>query len=159
MRPSRIKMHNRTVRLRTILDLVRRRRIQSQAELKGLLAHGGHAVDQATLSRDLRDMGLVKGPNGYELPRQLAPRQQGPSTIGLVHALREWLDSVAIAQNLLVVKTPAGGASPLAVAIDGAGVAGVVGTVAGDDTILIVCPDARRAKAVARQLTEWKAAR
>jgi transcriptional regulator of arginine metabolism len=108
-------------------------------------------VNQATLSRDLRDMGLVKGPAGYELPRTAAPAA-ADAAVALVQAVRQWLSTVAIAQNLLVLKTPPAGASPLAVALDRAAPDGMLGSVAGDDTILAVFRNAPSARALAREL-------
>jgi transcriptional regulator of arginine metabolism len=156
MRSERIIMpkgeshRDRERRRARILDLVRERPIRSQQELAGLLG-GRLAVNQATLSRDLRHMGLVKGPAGYELPRSTAPAGDD-AAVGLVQAVRQWLSTVAIAQNLLVLKTPPGGASPLAVALDRAAPQGMLGSVAGDDTILAVCGNASSARALAREL-------
>jgi transcriptional regulator of arginine metabolism len=140
-----------------ILELVGRRPIRSQQELAGLLG-GRRSVNQATLSRDLRDMGLVKGPAGYELPRSAAPARDD-AAIGLVQAVRQWLSTIAIARNLLVLKTPPGGASPLAVALDRAAPEGMLGSVAGDDTILAVCRNGPSARALARELQRTRETR
>jgi len=121
-------------------------------------AHPAPARPRArTLSRDLRDLGVVKGPDGYELPAAGAAPARAEESVWL--AARTWLLGATPAQNLVVLRTPAGGAQPLGLAIDKAELAGVVGTIAGDDTVLAVCADAARAKALARELLATKAAR
>jgi transcriptional regulator of arginine metabolism len=143
--PTREERRNR------IAERVRSHRVQNQAELAGWLRLEGIEVNQATLSRDLRDMGVLKGPEGYELPQAgAAPSTDG--TLALYAAVKNWLASVTPAENLVVVKTPVGGASPLAVALDSAGHAEVLGTIAGDDTILIVTRSSAAARALAREL-------
>lgn len=161
MRPQRMTMQRisepsqRDARRQTILDLVARRRIRNQAELKDQLARSGHSVNQGTLSRDLRDMGLVKGREGYELPSDLRPIDDtGPAL--LVQAVRQWLTRTSPAVNLLVLHTPAGGAAPLAVALDQASLRGVVGTIAGDDTVLVICKTAAEARRLHRELQQMK---
>jgi transcriptional regulator of arginine metabolism len=140
---------DRDERRQRILRLLGRARVRNQAELQELLAGDGVDVNQATLSRDLRDLGVVKGPDGYELPAATAPELANQS---LWHAARTWLLGATPAQNLVVLRTPAGGAQPLGLALDKAAMPGVVGTIAGDDTVLAVCADAARAKALAREL-------
>jgi transcriptional regulator of arginine metabolism len=130
-----------------IAALVRERRIHSQWDLQELLASEGIDANQATLSRDLRDMRVLKGPEGYELPSSAASRSADEST-ALYSAVHTWLSSAAWAANLAVLKTPAGGASPLAVALDRANWPDVLGTIAGDDTVLVVA----RSPAGARRL-------
>ena len=148
-------------RRQRILALLARQRVQNQAELQQLLEHDGVEVNQATLSRDLRQLGVVKGKDGYELPTAegLSPATASAS---LWHAVHSWLLSAAAAQNLVVLKTPAGGAQALGIALDRA--AGeqsewrsVVGTIAGDETVLAVCPDARAARALLKRLQQLKA--
>jgi transcriptional regulator of arginine metabolism len=124
--------------------------VRNQADLQEQLAAEGCDVNQATLSRDLRDLGVVKGPEGYELPAEGAASPAAEPT--LQQAARTWLLGATPAQNLVVLRTPAGGAQPLGLAIDRARLPGVVGTIAGDDTVLAVCASASRAKALAREL-------
>lgn len=146
----------REQRRHAILALVQGQQVRNQEELRALLSAEGIEVNQATLSRDLRDMGLVKGPEGYALPATTPPiRAAEPDSgtaIALTHAVREWLRSVEVAQNQVVVKTPIGGAQPLAIAIDRAALDDVVGTLGGDDTILIVSKDSAAARRVQRRL-------
>lgn len=135
-----------------ILSLVARGGVKSQAELQEQLASAGVDVNQATLSRDLRLLGVVKGKDGYELPAvpTLAPQAAHQS---LWHAVHSWLLGATAAQNLVVLRTPAGGAQALGLAIDHAELPGVVGTIAGDDTVLAICKDTRSAKALVRRLS------
>ena len=147
---SPVAASDREERRQRILHLLERERPRTQADLQQRLAATGHDVNQATLSRDLRDLGVVKGKDGYELPHApLSPQSAQPS---LWHAVHTWMLSATAAQNLVVLRTPAGGAQALGVAIDHAALPGVVGTIAGDDTLLAVCTDNQKAKALIRQL-------
>jgi transcriptional regulator of arginine metabolism len=167
MRTDRMIMHSvseatdpRERRRAAILELVRAQRVKSQGELARLLHKLGHEVNQATLSRDLRDMGVVKGAAGYQLPvgpaavETAAPAAGGSAA--LYAAVQAWLASSMTAVNQVVLRTPAGAASTLAVALDAAGWKDVLGTIAGDDTILIITPDARAATRVHKALLELK---
>ncbi|CAN5784095.1 transcriptional regulator ArgR [soil metagenome] len=121
-----------------ILDLVRTRRVSSQEVLRELLAEREIEVAQATLSRDIRELGLVKVPddNGgsvYTVPAHI--NDPTPTLSRLLPTLYLGADGV---NNLLVVKTLTGGAQPVAVAIDWEEWTEVVGTIAGDDTILLI---------------------
>ena len=143
-------------RRQSIVELVGSHAIRSQAELAKLLGRRGHRVNQATLSRDLRDLGLRKGPAGYELPHDGDGTPTEASDLG--RAVREWLLDAIPAQNQVVLTTPPGGAQPLAFALDHTPLAGVVGTLAGDDTVLVVCQTARAAARLAKQMTATKGA-
>jgi len=134
-----------------ILDVIGRQRIRSQEQLRRLLHEAGHDVTQATLSRDIRELGLVKGgPAGaYQAPGGAGGRG-GPGALG--RALDSYLARATRVQQMVVLGTGPGQAQPLAAALDGAGLPEVVGTLAGDDTVLIVTPDVRRAKALVKRL-------
>ncbi|MBX3461955.1 MAG: arginine repressor [Planctomycetes bacterium] len=150
---SRISMHPAAgpeTRRQRILDLLERGVVRSQAELQQQLADAGFEVNQATLSRDLRALGVRKSASGYELPA--APLSPQSAHQSLWHAVRTWLVGATAAQNLAVLRTPAGGAQPLALALDRAALSGVVGTLAGDDTVLAVCATAAKARALVRRL-------
>jgi transcriptional regulator of arginine metabolism len=121
-----------------ILRLTTEGSVSSQDDLRRRLAQKGMRVTQATLSRDLQDLRLVKTSEGYHTMDGDAG-ESGPQ-LGLERALREFLLDVREAQNLLVLKTPPGGAQPLAAALDAGRWREVVGTVAGDDTVLVVTP-------------------
>jgi len=148
---TRAPLDTQHARRERILALLERGRVKSQADLQQQLAEAGLEVNQATLSRDLRLLGVVKGKDGYELPAAplLSPQNAHQS---LWHAVHTWLVGVTAAQNLVVLRTPAGGAQALGLAIDHAGLPGVVGTIAGDDTVLAVCKDQHKAKALVRRL-------
>ncbi|MFK7742666.1 MAG: arginine repressor [Planctomycetota bacterium] len=143
---------DRQGRRNRIVQLIGRHRIKSQAELQEHLHKAGIDANQATLSRDLRDLAVVKAADGYHLPSNASDAPVQTQQSSLWHACSSWLSKATAAQNLLVLRTPPGGAQPLAYALDQSELADVVGTVAGDDTILVVCPTDKRAKALQKQL-------
>jgi transcriptional regulator of arginine metabolism len=137
-----------------ILELVREHRISSQEALREKLAERGIEVAQATLSRDIRELGLVKVPDEeggslYTLPAGVTDPM--PTLARLLPSLYLGADGVG---NLLVVKTLVGGAQPVAVGIDWEEWPEVVGTIAGDDTILVILRDTGHRDAVVRRLEE-----
>jgi transcriptional regulator of arginine metabolism len=101
-----------------------------------------------TLSRDIRELGLVKTSQGYAVPSAVA----APPGPDLETVVREFLQDVRVAQHTLVLRTAPGSAGPLAEALDHAGWPEIVGTVAGDNTILVVAPDARAAEGLRQKL-------
>jgi transcriptional regulator of arginine metabolism len=134
-------------RQNAILDLVRHHRVHSQEALRELLAARGIDVAQATLSRDIRELGLVKVPHEdgahYEVPAHVT--DPTPTLTRLLPTLYLGCDGVG---NLLVVKTLVGGAQPVAAAIDWEEWPEVVGTIGGDDTILLILREAGNRDAV-----------
>jgi transcriptional regulator of arginine metabolism len=147
---------SKIARQKMILELVETGRIGSQDELRRALARHELKVTQATLSRDIHEIGLVKTADGYALPQgELIPEPLSPP---LERMIREFVLEVRVAQNLLVLKASPGTAQPVAVALDSEGWLEVVGTVAGDDTVLIITPDKRKARALAHRLSEMLAA-
>jgi transcriptional regulator of arginine metabolism len=137
-----------------ILDLVRSRRVPSQEVLRELLAARGIEVAQATLSRDIRELGLVKVPDEeggsvYTVPAHVT--DPTPTLSRLLPTLYLGADGVG---NLLVVKTLTGGAQPIAVAIDWEEWPEVVGSVAGDDTILLILRDPAHLETITARLEE-----
>lgn len=131
-----------------ILKLIRTRQIRTQEDLAQELKALGIVTTQVTLSRDIRELGLVKTAEGY---RQIAPEgsEAGPQFAMLVG---EFLQDVRLAQNLVVLKTAPGHANSVAVALDGEQWLEVVGTIAGDDTILVITADNATAEAVRKKL-------
>src|SRR5579884_4330961 len=123
------------IRHRRIRELITSEPIYTQEELRLRLTQNGIHVNQATLSRDLRELGLVKTVNGYALP---AAEETGPPMPALEHLLNEFVIDVREAENLLVLKTTPGSAQPVAAALDSSDWPELVGTLAGDDTILII---------------------
>jgi transcriptional regulator of arginine metabolism len=139
-----------------LLELINGEDIRSQEQLRARLRARGHDVTQATLSRDIRDLGLVKRSADGNYQQQSAAGPVPPAAgAALQKALAEYASGVDCVQQLVVVRTGAGMAQPLAIAIDRAKLEDVVGTVAGDDTILVISRDARHARALARQLEAW----
>ena len=126
-----------------IVELIRDKAIRSQTELAELLAGDGVQVTQATLSRDLEELGAVKVSGAYLIPedgkRPLREAENAPAR--LVRLLRELLTGVDASGNIAVLRTPPGAAQFLASALDRSGLTDVVGTIAGDDTILVVARD------------------
>ncbi|ROT26512.1 arginine repressor [Micromonospora sp. HM5-17] len=152
----------RTARHARIVDLIRTRPIRSQTELAELLAADGVQVTQATLSRDLEELGAVKvrggdGPAVYVIPedgqRPLRDAEQAPAR--LVRLLRELLTGVDSSGNITVLRTPPGAAQYLASALDRAGLPEVVGTIAGDDTVLVVAREAVGGAVLGAKLSAW----
>jgi transcriptional regulator of arginine metabolism len=140
-----------------IKDLLASSLVTNQDELRRKLRRRGFAVTQATLSRDIHELRLSKGPNGYSLPNRNGSNgvssvieDDGPPSVA------EMIESFGLrvrqAMNQVVVVTVMGGAQPVAAALDHEGWPEVVGTVAGDDTVLVICPDARRAGEVEARL-------
>jgi len=137
-------------RQNAILELLDEGPVSSQEELQRLLRKRGFDAGQATLSRDIRELGLAKTSAGYSLPgREAGGESDLPSVSRLV---REFVTSVRAAQNLLVTKTSIGSAQPVAAALDGENWPEALGTIAGDDTILIVCEDKRSAGRLADRI-------
>lgn len=142
----------KTFRQGQILNLIMRERVSSQDELRRRLRERNLRVTQATLSRDLRELKLVKTAEGYKPLSAVV--EESASLPPLARAVREFLLDVRPAQNLLVLKTPPGGAQPLAAAIDAERWKQVAGTIAGDDTVLVIAPTRRARAEVQKRLEE-----
>jgi transcriptional regulator of arginine metabolism len=152
----------KTARHARIVELIRTRPVRSQTDLADLLAAGGTHVTQATLSRDLEELGAVKvrgadGAAAYVIPEDgtpaLRPAEQNPAR--LARLLRELLTGADASGNLVVLRTPPGAAQFLASALDRSGLPEVVGTIAGDDTVLVVAREPVTGAGLAKQLTTW----
>jgi transcriptional regulator of arginine metabolism len=134
--------------------------VANQDELRRKLRRRGFEVTQATLSRDIHELRLSKGPGGYSLPNGngnghgngTAPQADYDGSPTVADMLDSFGLQVRQAMNQVVVRTAMGGAQPLAAALDREGWSDVVGTIAGDDTVLVICPDARRASDVEMRL-------
>ncbi len=140
-----------------ILEIVDREAITSQEQLRDRLRAQGIEATQATLSRDVRDLELIKraADGAY---RRAGSGQEPPIDPGIVlrTAVDDYLRRHEAVEQLVVLKTDTGQAQPLAVAIDRAGLAEIVGTIAGDDTILVICRSAPDAAVLSRRLDEWR---
>ncbi|MBK9966193.1 MAG: arginine repressor [Holophagales bacterium] len=136
-----------------IVRLLKEEPVRSQEELQRLLAQRGFEATQPTLSRDVRDLGLVKTPRGYALPGTVDPADDAPRRLGrLERVLAESVVSVRVAGTLVVLKTPPAGAHPVARVLDEAGLPEAIGTIAGDDTVFVAALDAAAARALAARL-------
>jgi transcriptional regulator of arginine metabolism len=135
-----------------ILDAVRQQPVRSQEQLRRLLHASGFDVTQATLSRDIRQLGLVKGGADAAYRPAAAADTQAPTS--LQRTLTDCLTRVDRVQQLVLLRTGPGRAQLVGVALDEARLPEVVGTLAGDDTILVITPDARRARTLVRRLEE-----
>ncbi|HET6348744.1 MAG TPA: arginine repressor [Candidatus Krumholzibacteria bacterium] len=133
----------------TIRELVAKHTVASQDELRLLLSRRGHAVTQATLSRDIRELGLVKTTDGYAMPADDGGMANLPSIDRLI---RDFVYDVQAAQQMVVLRTSAGAAQPVAAALDAEGWPDVMGTLGGDDTILVITRDTARAKKLTSQI-------
>ncbi|PYX39726.1 MAG: ArgR family transcriptional regulator [Acidobacteria bacterium] len=141
---------SKAARQKTILELLHKGPIESQEELQGSLAKRGFDVGQATLSRDIRELGLVKTYEGY-MPGNGGGGSE-PVLPSVSRLVREFVLEVRLAQNLLVLKTSVGSAQPVAAAMDAEDWPEVVGTLGGDDTILVISPDNKTAQQLARRI-------
>ena len=139
---------NKSFRQGQILKIIRNKEIYTQEELARELSQSGIQATQVTLSRDMRDLNLVKTSDGY---RPLPTKRAGPE---LADVANEYLMDIRKAQNLIVLQTSPGNANTLAIAIDKEELDEVVGTVAGDDTVLVITKDSETADDLKRRLLE-----
>ena len=135
-----------------ILKLITSEAISSQDELRRRLAHMKLRVTQATLSRDIADLKLVKTAQGYKALESSGGDEATAPLAALSRAVREYLLDVRPADNLLVLKTPPGGAQALAAAVDSERLREVAGTIGGDDTVLVITPSRAARTAVQHRL-------
>jgi transcriptional regulator of arginine metabolism len=134
---------NKSYRQGQILKLIRSKSLHTQEELARALRTIGIPATQVTLSRDIRELGLVKTSDGYVLAAEAAANGPDIETV-----VREFVLDIRIAQNLLVLRTPPGHANSVGVELDKAHWPEIAGTIAGDDTVLVIAPDTRTAAAL-----------
>jgi len=141
-------------RQNAIRDVLVQAAVPSQDELRRRLARRGFHVTQATLSRDIHELRLSKGPAGYSLPNAAEDEDESD-----LPSIREVLRSFGLearqAMNLLVLITTTGSAQPVAAGIDYEDWPEVIGTIAGDDTVLIICADERQARILKARIEEY----
>lgn len=147
----------KTQRQHLVAKLIEAQPVANQAQLVDLLAAEGVVATQATVSRDLDDLGAIKvrvpgGESAYAIPA--LPKEQRAPEDHLRRVFGDWVVEVGHSANLVVVRTPPGSAHVVASALDRAGVPDVVGTVAGDDTILVIVDEAVGGAAVAERLSD-----
>ena len=153
---------SKTARHAWIAGLIRERDVRSQGELAELLAADGIVVTQATLSRDLDELGAVKVRSGGGHPSYVIPEDGSPmlrpseqASARLIRLLRELATGAVASGNLVVLRTPPGAAQFLASALDRSGLPEIIGTIAGDDTILVVAPEELGGHELAQRLLGW----
>ena len=142
------KLYRRT----QILDLLRRGPVATQADLCEKLAKRGIQVTQATVSRDIEEMALIKTREGYRLPDSVDPLAPSQPTLPII--LKEFLREVRKASNLVVIKTHPGNAHSVAAALDAAEWPEVQGTVAGDDTVFVATDGAQEASRIRKRILD-----
>jgi transcriptional regulator of arginine metabolism len=152
--PTRLAKHQRQHRIARLLE---QKAVTSQAQLVDLLAADGVLATQATVSRDLDELGAVRVRAGrgelvYAIPE--LPKEQRAPEDHLKRVLGEWVVEVAHSANLVVLRTPPGSAHVVGSALDRAALPNILGTVAGDDTLLVVAAERIGGAKVARQLSE-----
>ncbi len=141
-----------------IRELVAHALVANQDELRRKLRRRGFEVTQATLSRDIHELRLTKGPGGYSLPNGngngngAGPHAVDDAPPSAIDMMESFGLSVTRAMNQVVLRTSMGGAQPVAAALDREGWSEVVGTIAGDDTVLVICPDLKRAHDIEARL-------
>ncbi|GAC1702041.1 MAG: transcriptional regulator ArgR [Candidatus Acidiferrum sp.] len=140
----------KTFRHGQILRLVSDGQIASQEDLRRRLSAQRLRVTQATLSRDLQELRLIKTQQGYKQAPALT--EEATPLNSLTRALGEFLLDIRPAENLLVLKTPPSGAQPLAAAVDGSKFPEIAGTIAGDDTVLIITPNKKSRESLQKKI-------
>lgn len=136
-----------------IRELMVKTSVANQDELRQKLAGRGFHVTQATLSRDIHELRLSKGPSGYALPGNGEDSED--SLPGIREVLKSFGLEVRQAKNLLVLVTTTGSAQPVAAGIDYEDWPEVVGTIAGDDTVLIICPNEDQTQLLKARIEEY----
>jgi transcriptional regulator of arginine metabolism len=150
----------KTQRQHRVSQILKNGAVTSQAELVRLLAEQGVDATQVTVSRDLEELGAVRvrragGALVYAIPE--GPDDRPAPELHLRRVLGEWMADVTSSSNLVIVRTPPGCAHVVASALDRAGLADIAGTVAGDDTVLVIAAEGTKGSALARRLAAMAA--
>jgi transcriptional regulator of arginine metabolism len=139
-------------RQRAIADLIRANALSSQEELADRLGSLGFSATQATISRDLEQIGAVKVRRDGQLSYALPNRAERSASPRLAAVFRDWVRSVDPAANMVVIKTPPGSAHLVGVVLDQSDLPEIAGTICGDDTIFVACRSSREAEALSSKL-------
>jgi transcriptional regulator of arginine metabolism len=145
-------MSDKDRRQRTIANLIRSNALSSQEELAERLGSLGFTVTQATISRDLEQLGAVKVRRDGELSYALPDTVPSGASPRLAAVFRDWVRSVEPAANMVVIKTPPGSAHLVGVALDNSNLPEIVGTICGDDTAFVACRSVAEAEALTSKL-------
>ncbi len=146
-------MDRKEKRQKAIWKLIGEGTVETQEELAAKLERAGFSVTQATISRDIRELGLQKTPYGYRQPGSETSRMK-PDTLKYVRVLKEGTQSMEPAAAVLVIRTVSGMAMAVAAALDELKLPGVVGCIAGDDTIFCALKSAGDTREVMRRIEE-----
>jgi len=145
-------MSEKDRRQRAVADLIRQQQLTSQEEVADRLVALGFPVTQATVSRDLEQLGAVKVRRGGQLRYALPEEQRETHAPRLASIFQDWVRTIEPPGNLVVIKTPPGSAHLVGVALDNAGLAEIVGTICGDDTIFVACRSSSDAEILAGKM-------
>ncbi len=145
-------MISKKARQGRILGIVRRRPVRSQEELSSLLRHEGAVVTQSTLSRDIRELGLIKVRGSYQPPGELAAV---PTDDAVRRAFGQFVIETGVSGNIVMIRTSPGNAHSIGVVLDAAHWPEVMGTVAGDDTIFLLLRSGQLGKKVMEKIREF----
>jgi transcriptional regulator of arginine metabolism len=153
----KVKKMSKSQRQHLLAKILEEQAVSSQVKLVGLLKTEGIDVTQATLSRDLEELGAVKvrvpvGDSVYAIPDN--PTERVLPIDYLRRVLGEWLMEVSVSNNIVVLRTPPGSAHVVASAVDRAGLSEIIGTVAGDDTVLLVTAPNTTGEEVSKRLKD-----
>ena len=140
-------------RQRAIVELIRGQTLSNQEQLAERLASLGYAATQATISRDLEQIGALKVRRNGQLSYALRDEVRSGPNPRLAAVFRDWVRSVEPASNLVVIRTPPGSAHLVGVALDNSDLQEIVGTICGDDTIFVACRGSADAQALAAKLS------
>jgi transcriptional regulator of arginine metabolism len=143
---------SKKVRQTRILETIGKRIIRSQEELSSFLAKEGVEATQATLSRDIRELGLIKVRGNYQSPGEIS---SGPSTDNLRRAFEQFVIRTGISGNIVMIKTSPGNAHSIGAVLDAAQWPEVLGTVAGDDTVFVLLRNSRSGQKVLGRIREY----
>ena len=146
----------KNIRQAKMLELIREQRFDTQEDLLKALCNSGFNVTQATISRDIRELGIIKseGEDGDYRYRVSARREHGDINGKLASIFRQAAFAIDCANNLIVIKTYTGMGSAVGAALDSMEIEGVIGTLAGDDTLLMIIKDNERAAVITAELRE-----
>ena len=156
--------NTKVARLPPIVELLETHQVKSQPELRDLLSSHGVDVTQATMSRDLLELGAVRLRDGdghlvYVIDQGAEGSDERAASARLTRVIEELVVGVEASANLVVVRTPPGAAQFLASSIDHGGLPGVIGSVAGDDTVLLITKEITGGEAVVEHLLALSSAR
>ena len=145
-------MVTKKARQERLLEIVRKQTVRNQEELAAHLEREGMEATQATLSRDIRELGLVKGRDGYQVSEDPPP---APPDDLLWRAFKQYVVRTGVSGNMLMIRTSPGNAHSIAVVLDAAQWPEVLGTVAGDDTVFVLLRSARLGKKMLGKIREF----